>query len=84
MKTIVHVGLVASALCASAALAVDVAWPSDFDEKLAGHIAAEKSTNTTSSACALSIDTCYRTCDSFGFPVMRTPPVKPGMCIIVF
>lgn len=62
----------------------DVEWPSDFDEKLAAHIAAEVSTNTTSGVYEFSIDTCYRTCESFGFSVMRTPPVKPGMCIIVF
>ena len=60
-----------------------VEWPSDFDAQLAAHIAAEVSTNTTSSACEISIDTCYRTCDSFGFSVMRTPPVKPGMCIVI-
>ena len=55
-----------------------------YDEKLAAHIAAEVSTNTTSGVYEFSIDTCYRTCESFGFSVMRTPPVKPGMCIIVF
>ena len=70
------------ALAATAVAAVE--WPSDFDEKLAAHIAAEVSTNTTSEVYAFSIDTCYRTCESFGFSVMRTPPVKPGMCIVIF
>ena len=74
------VGVVALAATAVAA----VEWPSDFDEKLAAHIAAETSTNTTSGVYEFSIDTCYRTRDSFGFSVMRTPPVKPGMCIVIF
>ena len=73
---------IAGAAAISAKAAVE--WPSDFDEKLAAHIAAETSTNTTSGVYEFSIDTCYRTCSSFGFSVMRTPPVKPGMCIIIF
>ena len=73
---------IAGAVVISAMAAVE--WPSDFDEKLAAHIAAETSTNTTSGVYEFSIDTCYRTCSSFGFSVMRTPPVKPGMCIIIF
>lgn len=73
---------IAGAVAISAMAAVE--WPSDFDAQLAAHIAAEVSTNTTSDACTLSIDTCYRTCESFGFSVMRTPPDKSGMCIIVF
>ena len=72
---------IAGAAAISAMAAVE--WPSDFDAKLAEHIAAEVSTNTTSCACEISIDTCYRTCDSLGFSVMRMPPVKPGMCIII-
>ena len=70
------------ALAATAVAAVE--WPSDFDEKLAAHIAAEVSTNTTSEVYEFSIDTCYRTCESFGFSVMRTPPDKSGMCIVIF
>ena len=73
---------IAGAVVISAMAAVE--WPSDFDEKLAAHIAAEVSTNTTSGVYEFSIDTCYRTCESFGFSVMRTPPVKPGMCIVIF
>ena len=50
-----------------------VEWPSDFDEKLAAHIVAEKSTNTTSEAYAIAVDSCYRTVASYGFAVLRTP-----------
>ena len=75
--------LVGAVVLAATAVAA-VEWPSDFDEKLAAHIAAETSTNTTSGVYEFSIGTCYRTCSSFGFSVMRTPPVKPGMCIVIF
>ena len=81
---IVYVGNFVGAVALAATAVAAVEWPSDFDEKLAAHIAAEVSTNTTSSACEISIDTCYRTCDFFGFSAMRTPPEKPGMCIIIF
>ena len=37
----------ATALAIVSAFAADVEWPSDFNEKLAAHIADEKSTNTT-------------------------------------
>ena len=50
-----------------------VEWPSDFDEKLAAHIVAEKSTNTTSEAYAIAVDSCYRTVASYGLAVSRTP-----------
>ena len=60
-------------VAAAAAFAADVAWPSDFDEKLAAHITAEKSTNTTSVAYSMAVDTCYRTVASYGLAVSRTP-----------
>ena len=55
------------------AFAADVAWPSDFDERLAEHIAAEKSTNTTSEACSMAVDSCYRTVGTYELSVARTP-----------
>ena len=63
----------AAALAVASAFAADVEWPSDFDEKLAAHIAAEKSTNTTSEAYAIAVDSCYRTVASYGLAVSRTP-----------
>ena len=75
------VGAVALAVTAVAA----VEWPSDFDEKLAAHIAAEVSTNTTMvSSNYLEVEPCKRSSASFDFPVVRTPPVKRGTVLIVF
>lgn len=53
--------LLTTAASLTAAFAEDVAWPSDFNEKLAAHIASEMSTNTTSEAGSGSIDVCFRT-----------------------
>ena len=73
----------AVALAATAVAAVE--WPSDFDEKLAAHIAAEVSTNTTSGVVGVeAVEPCVRTFASFEFSVKRTPPDKSGMCIIIF
>lgn len=63
----------AVALAVASAFAADVEWPSDFDEKLAAHIVAEKSTNTTSEAYSMQVDSCYRTVASYGLAVSRTP-----------
>ena len=73
----------AAASCLALSVSAAVEWPSNFDEKLSEHIAAEMSTNTTAAVCEFSIDACYRTCGSCGFSVMRTPPGQPGMCIII-
>ena len=62
----------AAVLAVSSAFAA-VEWPSDFDEKLAEHIAAEKSTNTTSEVYSMQVDSCYRTVASYGLAVSRTP-----------
>ena len=73
----------AVALAATAVAAVE--WPSDFDEELAAHIAAEVSTNTTMvSSNYLEVEPCKRTSASFGFSVVRTPPVKRGSVLIVW
>ena len=61
------------ALAATTALAADVEWPADFDDKLAAHITAEESTNTTSEAYSMQVDSCYRTVASYGLAVSRTP-----------
>ena len=61
------------ALAATAALAADVEWPADFDTKLAAHIAAEESTNTTSEAYSMQVDSCYRTVGTYDFAVSRMP-----------
>ena len=50
-----------TALAIVSAFAADVEWPSDFDEKLAAHIADEKSTNTTFEVYSMQVDACYRT-----------------------
>ncbi len=63
----------AAALAVASAFAADVEWPSDFNEKLAAHIVAEKSTNTTSEAYSMQVDSCYRTVASYGLAVSRTP-----------
>lgn len=63
----------ATALAVASAFAAGVEWPSDFDEKLAAHIVAEKSTNTTSEAYSMQVDSCYRTVASYGLAVSRTP-----------
>ena len=57
----------------SATAFADVEWPSDFDEKLAEHIAAEKSTNTTSEVYSMQVDSCYRTVGAYELAVARTP-----------
>ena len=62
----------AAALAVASAFAA-VEWPSDFDEKLAAHIVAEKSTNTTSVVYSMQVDSCYRTVASYGLAVSRTP-----------
>ena len=62
----------AVALAVASAFA-DVEWPSDFDEKLAEHIAAEKSTNTTSEVYSMQVDSCYRTVGAYELAVARTP-----------
>ena len=62
-----------SALAAATAFAADVEWPADFDEKLAEHIAAEKSTNTTCEAYSMQVDACYRTIGTYDLSVARTP-----------
>ena len=83
-RLIVHAVLAAAALCASAASAADVAWPSDFNEKLAARIAAIKSEYTTSGyADVASVEPCRRTSASFDFAVVRTPPVKRGSVFII-
>ena len=53
--------------------AADVGWPADFDAKLAEHIAAEKSTNTTVVACSMQVDACYRTSGLCELAVTRKP-----------
>ena len=65
--------MVCAAVLAVSSAFADVAWPSDFDEKLAEHIAAEKSTNTTSEVYSMQVDSCYRTVASYGLAVSRTP-----------
>ena len=73
-RLIVYAILLAAAWCASAAFAADVAWPSDFNEKLAGHVAAEMATNTTAGAASFSVDPCRCTVGaSQAFPVLRIP-----------
>lgn len=69
------------ALAATTALAADVEWPADFDDKLAAHITAEKSTNTTSEAYSMQVDSCYRTVETYDLAVARTP--GSGFYIIV-
>ena len=71
----------AAALAVASAFAADVEWPSDFDEKLAAHIVAEKSTNTTSEVYSMQVDSCYRTVASYGLAVSRTP--GSGMYMII-
>ena len=61
------------ALAGATALAADVEWPADFDDKLAAHITAEKSTNTTSEAYSMQVDSCYRTVGTYDLAVSRMP-----------
>ena len=83
-RLIVYAILLAAAWCASAAFAADVAWPSDFNEKLAARIAAIKSEYTTSGyADVASVEPCLRTSASFDFAVVRAPPVKRGSVFII-
>lgn len=63
----------AVALAVASVCVADVEWPSDFDEKLAAHIVAEKSTNTTSEVYSMQVDSCYRTVASYSLAVLRTP-----------
>ena len=71
----------AAALAVASAFAADVEWPSDFDEKLAAHIAAEKSTNTTFEVYSVQVDACYRTIGTYELAVARIP--GSGFYIIV-
>ena len=73
---------IAGAVAISAMAAVE--WPADFDEKLAAHIAAEVSTNTTmASSSVLEVEPIKRRSASFDFSVVRTPPVKRGFILLV-
>ena len=60
-------------LAVTGTFAADVGWPADFDTKLAEHIAAEKSTNTTVVAYSMQVDACYRTSGSCELAVTRKP-----------
>ena len=71
----------AAALAVVSAFAADVEWPSDFNEKLAAHIAAEKSTNTTFEVYFMQVDSCYRTIGTCELAVARMP--GSGFYIIV-
>ena len=71
----------AAALALVSAFAADVDWPSDFNEKLAAHIAAEKSTNTTCEVYSMQVDACYRTIGTYELAVARMP--GSGFYIIV-
>ena len=70
-----------AALSAASAFAADVEWPADFGEKLAEHIAAERSTNTTCEAYSMQLDSCYRTVGTYDLAVSRMP--KSGFYLIV-
>ena len=63
----------AAALAVVSAFAADVEWPSDFNEKLEAHIAAEKSTNTTCEVYSMQVDACYRTIGTYELAVARMP-----------
>ena len=71
----------AAALALVSAFAAGVEWPSDFDEQLAAHIAAEKSTNTTCEVYSMQVDACYRTIGTYELAVSRMP--GSGFYIIV-
>ena len=71
----------ATALAVASAFAADVEWPSDFDEKLAAHIADEKSTNPTFEVYSMQVDACYRTIGTCELAVARMP--GSGFYIIV-
>ena len=68
-------------LATASAFAADVEWPAEFGEKLAEHIAAEKSTNTTCEAYSMQVDPCYRTVDVYDLAVSRMP--KSGFYLLV-
>ena len=71
----------AAALALVSAFAADVEWPSDFNEQLAAHITAEKSTNTTCEVYSVQVDACYRTIGTYELAVARVP--GSGFYIIV-
>ena len=71
----------AAAMAVASAFAASVEWPSDFDEKLAAHIADEKSTNTTFEVYSMQVDACYRTIGTCELAVARMP--GSGFYIIV-
>ena len=71
----------AAALALVSAFAADVEWPSDFNEQLAAHITAEKSTNTTCEVYSVQVDACYRTIGTYELAVARMP--GSGFYIIV-
>ena len=70
-----------AALATASAFAAGVDWPADFDDKLAEHIAAEKSTNTTCEAYLMQVDSCYRTVGAYDLAVSRMP--KSGFYLMV-
>ena len=71
----------ATVLTVVSAFAAGVEWPSDFDEQLAAHITAEKSTNTTCEVYSMQVDACYRTIGTYELAVSRMP--GSGFYIIV-
>ena len=84
MKQVAKLCTSAVLVAVSAAAIAAVEWPSDFDAKLAAHVAAEMSTNTTSAVASIGeVEPCVRTVAVFDFSVKRSPPPKPGFILVV-